>query len=263
MPITVQPALVVLLLAVVLLCALVNGALGFGFAILAINVFALVFGPQEGVVVISLITLPLSASQLVFHRAQRGVWRRIAVVVAAGIVGSFIGAPLLAILPGWALALALGLFTGYDVAMMMRAERPPLRAHVERAVGPVVGVTAGVANGALGASGPVLGTYLVAIGLRGAEFAFAINLVFFTMGLVRAGVLGGLGLYTGASVLLSALLLLPSIGGQVIGLWMRGRVPAALLQRAILLALLFASVNLIWRGLQGALAALGVMALGV
>lgn len=178
-------------------------------------------------------------------------------VVAAALLGTLAGTSLLVILPGYALSLALGLFTAYEVAMMARKERPPMRARVERAIGPLAGFTGGVASGALAAAGPVLGTYLVAIGLRGAEFAFAINLVFLGMGLVRLAALTGVGLYSAASVGLSALLLVPSFFGQQLGFHFRGRLPANIIQRVVLLALLVASLTLIWRGFEGSLAALG------
>ena len=52
---------------------------------------------------------------------------------------------------------------------------------------PVAGFFSGMTNGALGASGPVAGSFLLAIGLRGREFIFGISLVFVFQAAFRIG----------------------------------------------------------------------------
>lgn len=239
--------LVLVLLLVVLLAAVVNGTIGFGFAILAVNALAFVLGAREGIVVQSLLSVPLAVLQLVHHREMASGTRRIALVLATAVVGSLVGARLLTVLPGPALSLGLGLFTAWFAFERLRTERPPISAGVERRFAPIAGFSAGVANGALGASGPLLGTYLTAIGLRGRDFAFAINLGFCTMGIARAATLAWFGQYSPTILGLGLLLLVPSVIGQRLGFWFQGRLPATTLQRAILVALLVASANLLFR----------------
>jgi len=133
-------------------------------------------------------------------------------------VSSFLGSPISAALlgvDGWlglrgwqwmfimegAPAVLLGLFCLFYVASSLRRRRPPLAPRTERILGPVVGLGAGMFNGSLGASGPVVGSYLHAIGLYKRQFAFAISSVFVLMGIVRATSLALLGAYTASTFL--------------------------------------------------------------
>jgi hypothetical protein len=248
---TVLAALVVAVLG----AGFVNGTIGFGFSLLAVNVLAVALGAKPGIVVISLVAPVMSGTQLWHFRAHAASWSRFRTLLAAALIGSLIGAQLLVLLPGEIISLALGLFTASYVVTQMRAERPALASTTERVVAPVAGLVAGISNGSLGASGPVLGTYLTAIGLRGGAFVFAISLVFFSMALVRGSLLAIDGLYTAALVVSAIVLVVPAWLGQRAGFWLRGRLRAELLQRVVLLVLLAAAADLLVRGAQGLLEA--------
>jgi uncharacterized membrane protein YfcA len=121
----------------------------------------------------------------------------------------------------------------------------------------VAGLVSGITNSALGASGPIIGSYLIAIGLRGREFAFGISLVFFTQGLLRGAFFAVLGQYTLPLLITGLLLIVPAMLGQRVGLVFQGRINAAMFRRVILIVLLISSVNMLWTGIQGLLKAIG------
>lgn len=248
-------AVLAALIAAVLGAGFVSGTIGFGFALVAVNVLAVALGAKPGIVVISLIAPVMSGTQLWHFRGHAAGWTRFRALLAAALVGSLIGAQLLILLPGALISLALGLFTTSYVVTQLRAERPALATTTERLVAPVAGLVAGISNGSLGASGPILGTYLTAIGLRGGAFVFAISLTFFGMALVRGSLLALDGLYTVALVVTAVVLVMPAWLGQRVGFWLRGRLRAELLQRVILLVLLAAAADLLVRGAQGLLEA--------
>lgn len=250
MPADVAPGLLAVLAVLAFGTSLVNGAIGFGFGILSVNALALAFGPKVGIVVLSLVALPLASIQVVHHRSLASLGRRLASLGAGAVVGSLIGVPLLLILPGWALSIGLGVFTGWYAIDGLRQERAPLQTGTERAIAPFVGFGAGLTNGALGAAGPVLGTYLAAIGLRGREFAFGINLMFVAMGVVRAAILALTDQYVPAAVVTAAVLVGPAILGQSLGFRLKGRVSGEALQRVLLVILLVAAVNLVTTGIR-------------
>lgn len=252
---TLDPILLIGLLAVVSLAALVNGMLGFGFALLAVNVLAVVLGAKEAVIAMSLVTPAMSGLQLVRHRQYASTWRRFRLLLVAALIGSAVGTQLLVILPAWVIALALGGFTIYYVASSLQGERPPMAGSTERRLAPVAGFVGGVTNSTIGASGPVFGTYMVALGLRGREFAFAISLSFFAMGILRAGLLAAFDQYTVPLVTAALVLFVPAISAQRVGFWLQNRVPTRLIHRAVLVVLLAASANLLWRGVTEWLAA--------
>jgi uncharacterized membrane protein YfcA len=253
--VTIDPLTLVLLIGVISIAAFINGTIGLGYALLGVNALAVVLGAKDAVIVISLLAPVLSSVQAWYHRVHAPIWQRLRSLLVGAFVGTFAGAYLLFVLPAAAISLALGLFTLWYVATSLRVDRAPMAAHAERRLAPLVGLVAGTTNGAVGASGPILGAYLTAIGLRGAEFAFGISLIFFAMSVVRLGTLAVLGQYTAALVVAAAVLVVPSLGAQRIGFWLQGRLPVRTLYRLVLLVLLVGSLNLIWRGLAGLLAA--------
>lgn len=253
---TLDPLVLIVLVSILAAGAFVNGMVGFGFALLAVNALAAVAGAKHGIVVMSLITPSISAYQVWHNRGYVATWNRLRPVLLAAIAGSFVGASLLVVLPGWAISLALGAFTVEFVAETMRSERPPLAAGTERRLGPVAGLVSGMTNASLGASGPVIGSYLIAIGLRGREFAFGISLVFLVQGIVRDALYVVLGQYTVTLVIAGLLLIAPCMIGQRVGIRFQGRLNPATFRRVILIVLLISSVNMLFTGLQGLIQAI-------
>jgi uncharacterized membrane protein YfcA len=251
---TLDPIVLATLVVAAALAALVNGVIGFGFALLAVIVFAILLGPKEAVILMSLLTPLMAGSQLIRYRRFKPTWRRFRPLLAGAIAGSIVGTPLLVVLPGPIIAVALGLFTIYYVATSIRTDRAPLAGSTERRLAPLAGFVGGVTNSTIGASGPVFGAYLVALGLRGSEFAFAISLSFFTMSLLRLSILGLLGQYSVPVAAAALVLFVPSVAFQRVGFWLHDRAPTRLLHRLVLVVLLVASVNLLWRGLSALIA---------
>jgi uncharacterized membrane protein YfcA len=245
-----EPVAIALLVTLVGASAIINGLAGFGFALLALNALALVLDTKDGVIVMSLLAPLMSGLQLLRHRYRLGVTRRLGPMIGGALAGSLIGTQLLILLPTPWVSIALGAFTLWFVASSLREERAPLAGQTQRWLGPVAGVIGGITNGALGASGPIFGTYLAAIGLRGADFAVAISIAFFTMGVLRVGLLGLLDQYESALVLLAVVLAVPAIGLQRIGFYYQGRLPRATVFRVVLIVLLVGGLNLIWRGIM-------------
>jgi len=253
--VTIEPLAIAALLVLILVAAFVNGTIGFGFALLAVNALAFIFGAKSGVIVMSVLAPIVSGFQAWHHRDRRGLARRLWAMIAGGIAGTLIGTQLFVFLPAAIISLALGLFTIGYVVDSLRAERPPIGGATQRWLGPIAGLIGGTSNGALGASGPIFGTYLTAIGLRGADFAFAISMAFFTLALARIGLLAVLGQYTMELVAVGLGLALPSILAQQLGLWFKGRLPEGMLYRAVLGVLLVAGLNLLWRAATSLMAA--------
>ncbi len=251
---TVDPLAATALVALILLAAFINGTIGFGFALLAVNALALVLDARNGVIAMSAITPMVSGLQSWHHRRHLPIVRRLRTLLIWALAGNVIGTVLLVNLPAPVISLALGLFTVWFAIDSLRRDRPPVSGAAERRLGPVAGVVGGISNGALGASGPIFGTYLTAIGLRGTEFAFAISIAFFVMSILRIGLLATFGQYTVALLVLSLTLAVPAILGQRVGFWYRGRLSTRTLHRAVLVLLLLAGANLVVRAVLGFLA---------
>ena len=249
-----EPALLAVLVLAVSLAAFINGTIGFGFALLAVNALAVVIGAKSGVVVMSLLAPVVSGLQLLHHRAFMPPLRRLAWLLGGALVGSIVGTQLFVALPSPLISIALGVFTVAYVALTLPGDRPPLADVTERRLAPLAGFVGGLSNGALGASGPVFGTYLTAIGLRGRDFAAAIAGMFFSLSVLRIGQLALLDQYSAPLLAIAAVLVLPSVLVQRVGLWFRGRLPAALVYRGVLIVLALAGLSLIGRGVDGLIA---------
>ena len=143
-----DPLILLLLVVTFFGGALINGLIGMGLALVAVNVMANVMEPKSAVVIMSLIAPFLSSYQLRHNWSFIAGWARFRSLIVGSIAGSIVGAQLLVILPAWAIALALGLFTAQFVVDRMRRERPALAHHTERRLAPVVGFVAGTTNSA-------------------------------------------------------------------------------------------------------------------
>jgi uncharacterized protein len=254
--VTFEPESWIILLVVACVAALINGAAGFGFALVAVIGFSFVLDPKIGIVVLSVVTPLMNALHVRRQWEHRGVTPRLRPVLITGVIGSITGTQLLILLPSWGLAILLGLFTLWYVGSSMKKGPMLLSKSRERYVAPAVGFVGGISNGTIGAAGPVLGSYLLAIGLTGREWIFAINLLFVTMSMVRIGMLGIAGQYTVAIVLLGLSLILPAFLLQRVGVMIGARMSREAFQRIVMVVLLVASLNLIWRGISQAIQAL-------
>jgi hypothetical protein len=244
----------VVVVTVAFFAALVNGAVGFGFALLGVVALAFVLDPKSVVIVISLVTPFMTLSQLWRHRAHRLVLSKLELLLVASAIGCVVGIQLLVVLPTWALSIAMGLFALSYALTALRRGRPPLSAAVQRRLGPLVGFLAGILSGAVGASGPILGPYLHAIGLQARAFAFAISAVFTVMSLVRIVSIAAFGAYTSASLLLSALIVVPAFVGQRVGFVVQQRIDHQRFELAVLVLVMLSGVNLVIKGVAEVMA---------
>jgi hypothetical protein len=253
-----DPPVLVFLVLAFLGGAVINGLTGLGLALVAVNAVAATMDPKTAVVLMSLVAPFLSSYQLLHNRAYIASWRRLRSLVAGAAVGSVLGANLLVALPTWVIALGLGLFTAQFVADRIRRERPQMAKGTERRLAPMVGLLSGATNSAVGASGPVVGAYLIAIGMRGREFAFAVSMVFMVQAFVRVGSFATLGQYTLPLAVMAFILLWPALLGQYLGMRYQTALNPRVFHRILLGVLLVSSLYMTWSGLRGLGGALGL-----
>jgi uncharacterized membrane protein YfcA len=79
--------------------------------------------------------------------------------------------------------------------------------------------------------------------------------VFLSQGIARAALFQAHGQYTDTLLVTAGWLLIPALLGQQAGLRLRGRLDAAMFQKILLAVLLVSSINLVWRGVVGAVEA--------
>lgn len=235
----------------VFLAGLTNGVTGLGFAQTMAAGMALMLEPKTTVTLLSIMVPVMSSQQLIRHRAQVVHYRRIARLFLAGLAGVPIGVFFLSILPSNVIALLLGIFTLVFVISSVRKVRLRVRPGQEAYLEPLVGLTGGIANGTVGAAGPVLTSYLLAVGVTAGLFTFTVSSMFFSMSSLRFFSLLAVGEVTAEILLSGAVLLVPALLGQRVGFWLQDRVSKEVFQRAVLVVLFLAGLGLLRRGLGG------------
>jgi uncharacterized membrane protein YfcA len=255
--VTIDPLLLAVMIGSLFVGGMVNGLIGIGFSLFVVNFLAAAIGTKSGIIVLSLLALFPSAYQMWRTRAYWPTWTRLRSLLAGAAAGSVVGAPLLVLLPVWVISIGLGLLTAQFVVDQAFRRSPPISAGVERRLAPVAGFFSGLSNGAIGAAGPVAGSFLLSLGLRGPEFVFGISTVFTFVSGLRFILFGVAGQYTPDLAVLAGALLIPAMAGQAVGLRLQGRANPKVFQRVLLTVLFFGSASLLIRGGQGMLTSLG------
>ena len=128
--------LVLTLAAVIFVASVMNGVAGFGFALVAVAALAVALEPRPAVVLVSLITPVLQTFQLRYHWSYRSVAPRLLPMLIAAGIGTILGANLLVVLPGYVLAIALGLFALWYVVSSLRTSPMLVTRETERRIAP-------------------------------------------------------------------------------------------------------------------------------
>jgi uncharacterized protein len=230
--------------------AAVQGALGFGIALVAVPVLVLTMPPT--LVTPMMIILGLLNNLVVLAATWRDVRARLLVpLAAAGLLGLPIGVMLLKYLDAapfkigvgvLTMLLAVAMYTGWNV-----------RVRNERAGLLVIGGIGGVLHSAAFISGPPVVLYLTNLGADKAAFR-ANAIAFFTVMNVFSIVLFSLyGLMTRQVVQLAAWYTLPLLAGSLGGVWLATHINQQLFTRAVLVLVGLLGLTLVLTNLSAIL----------
>jgi uncharacterized protein len=231
--------------------AVVKGALGVGFPVVATPLAALVLDPETAVVALVLPSLVMNGLQAWqgrrFLSASDPLVRLLIPTLGTVVVGTVVGAYLLVALPTRAIAALVGASVMAYAILALLGVPMSLPPHRVRVTGAIVGFASGVLGGATGFFGLLLILYFAMLTLDKAKLPaiFSIVLVFGVVPQILSYV--ALGLLTGERLALSAIALVPAAVGFVIGSDLRGRMSAAGFALAIRITLLSVGAVLVWR----------------
>jgi uncharacterized membrane protein YfcA len=181
---------IVLVVAAVFGGALVKSVTGMGFPLVAIPIMTLFLPTPTAVAVIAVPNAIQNVILAVGHRGARAGTRHLIAFCSTGIVGAVIGAFALGTVDEVYLRLALTLMLG---AYLVTVVATPDLEIPERRIAtwtPPVGFVAGLFQGAIGISGPVVGTWHHGLRLTREAFVMSVATVFALTGTTQATVLG-------------------------------------------------------------------------
>lgn len=243
----VSETLLLLVVLVVFVAGISTGMTGLGFAQLTATSLGLMLDPRTAVLVLSITVPAVSGMQIVRNRRQSLPTRRLLPLLLGALAGVPLGVVLLTVMPSRLIAGFLGTVTLLFVVTRLARFRPTLSRERERYVMPAAGVAAGVFNGTVGVSGPVLVPLLLSLKLPAATFAYTVSVIFVGMTLVRLAGIVLSGTMSGDTFVLGLGLLVPAVAGQRVGFILQRWVPERVFESIVLSLLSLGGVVLLAR----------------
>ena len=230
---------------------LAKSATGLGYPLVAIPMVAAVAGVETAVVVV---TLPAALANLLVGwrtRRSRSETRDVFVLSATSALGAVAGTfvlvsaperPLLIVLATAVLLFVIRSLWFGDIAV------PPV---VGRRASPAVGVAAGMMQGAVGVSGPIIGSWLYAYRLPREAYVFSLSVLFLITGAAQIITLGSIDAYTSDRLVAAAVGFGPVLAVLPVGEYLRARLSGSQFDRAVLGLLAASGVTLVVRAVTG------------
>jgi uncharacterized membrane protein YfcA len=240
-----DPWMIALAVAAVLLGSFVKGTTGLGLPLTAVPVMANFLPVPTSM---ALLFAPVLMSNLwqSFHpQHTRPMIRRFWPLAFASVFGILIGAKGLATLEPRVLHGLMGTLVLIFASLNFFSPHFTLKPGKEPWLGPLVGFGSGILGGVSSFFGPPMALYLMALGLKKNEFVTAISLVFLVATLVLNLAMLGYQVVGWRELALSLAMLLPTFLGMSLGRRIREKVNATLFNRLVLALLIVSSANLL------------------
>ena len=233
--------------AVVCGAAMLKGAIGFGFPLVAVPLLSLIVGPRVAIPVVAFPTL--LSNVLVLRRGGAGDARSMIVVLVAIALGTPAGALLIKALEPRVLSALVGAVAMLYVLAIAFRLTFKIPAAAGRRAGPVIGLLAGLMGGATGISSPLLAIYLHFLRFEKRPFVFWMTVMFFVVNIAQVLSYLRLGLYSGPVRQMAFWACLPMAVGTLAGLALQDRLQQRGFERLVLGVVGLASLNLLGRSL--------------
>lgn len=228
-----------------LLGAFVKSVTGMGYPLVAVPLITLAVGIEDAVVIVALPNAAVNATLCFQARAGRHESRDLGRLVGCGFLGAFVGTFALVNVPEDPLLVALAVTIAGFVVQYVRSPDLHLDPGTSRRWSPVVGGLAGVMQGAVGVSGPVVATWLHGYRLSAQTFVFSVTAIFGVSGAVQLGLLTAAGELTARRLGVSLLAFVPVFAMVPVGARVRARLGGPGFERAVLVVLLFSGAALV------------------
>ena len=223
--------------AVVLVAAVLKGAIGFGFPTVGTPLLALFVDVKTAVVILILPNIVMDAIQASRRGDLLATMRRFAVLMLCGAVGTIAGTRLLAVLSARTATLVLGATVVTFVLLNATRWSPRVPPASARWWDGPVGFAAGVIGGVTNVPGTPLVIYFYALGLAKHDFVRTVAVTFVFYKAAQLGAVAWYGLLTWRLLGLSVLLALVAVAGFRLGLAIQDRLDQTTFNRVILVCL--------------------------
>ena len=233
------------------LAMLAKSATGLGYPLVAIPIVAAVAGVETAVVAV---TLPNAVANLLVGwrtRHARSESRDVLVLSATSAVGAVFGAFILVSTPERPLLIVLAATVLLFVVRSLWFGEVTVSPSVGRRASPLVGAATGLMQGAVGVSGPIIGSWLYAYRLPRDAYIFSLSVLFLLAGAAQITTLASIGAYSTDRLIAAAVGLGPVLAVLPVGEYLRARLSGPQFDRAVLVLLAASGVTLVIRAVTG------------
>ena len=232
--------------AAVLLAGFIQGALGFGFPLIATPMVAAAADMRTAVITVLIPTLATTIVTLFSCGPLGPVLVRFWMMPIYAILGALAGTWLFVSAPDapYQLLLALIIIVYLNLDRLARGNWPLIRRH-ERAFGPLAGTAAGLFEGTANVAVPPLIIYYLALGLAPAMLVQALQICFMVGKTTQFAVLTLHGGVTSAQWLSTLPLVAAAVAAAIVGARIRSRIDAQTFRRWVKHALLGIALALV------------------
>lgn len=236
-------------LLTILGAAIVKGAVGFGFPLIATPIISTVWDARHAVLVIALAGFVNNLGITLRGGGSRQTFRRFIPTLAGLVVGTVAGALLLASVDPNLLALVVGAAAvAFGLISLLKPDLAvPL--HLERYLALPMGLFGGLLGGSTGIFAPALASYTHALKLSKREFVFFLNLLYLVGTGVQVLSYWRLGLFDLTVMVVALLGCVPNFFGVSIGIRLQDRINPIRFRRLVVMVILISGVSLVVRSL--------------
>lgn len=236
---------IAIVLGASLLGAFVKSVTGMGYPLLAVPLITLAVGIEDAVVVVAAPNMFANLVLCYGARSGRDEARDLGRLIGFGFGGAILGTYALVSVPEDPLLIVLALTIVGFIVNFVRSPELRIRPEVSHRWAPFVGGAAGIMQGAVGVSGPVVATWLHGYRLGKAGYVYSVTAIFGVTGLVQFVLLVFAGKLTADRVVVSALAFVPVVAMIPLGTSLRHRLGGSGFERAVLGVLVASGLALV------------------
>jgi uncharacterized membrane protein YfcA len=237
------------ILLTIFAAAIVKGAIGFGFPLVATPVLSTLWDARHAVLTISLASFTNNVGVAVRGGGSRQTFRRITPLLAGVTVGTVGGALLLARVPASVLSVIVGTAALVFASIALLKPELAMPPRLERILALPMGVLGGLLGGSTGISGPFVASYLHALQLSKREFIFFLTLLYLMVAVIQVVAYAQLALFDAPTLAVGLASFLPNLLGVWLGFRIQDRIDPKLFRRLVVIVIGLAGTSLVLRGL--------------
>lgn len=226
----------------------VKGIVGMGLPTVAMGLLSLIMAPAAAAAVLVVPSLVTNVWQFVAGPSARGITGRLAIMLIAVCIGTFLGSGIITSHAGAAGA-ALGVVLAIYGALGLAAPRITVPPRAEPYASPIVGLCTGVLTGATGVFVVPAVPYLNSLNFTRDELIQALGLSFTVSTLALAAALAWRGQFTLADAGGSLAAVIPAVAGMLLGQRVRDRLSPAVFRRWFFVSLVMLGAYMVGRAL--------------